>query len=91
MVFEDGICILRLTNVEQTDEADYTCQAINAVGQAATTCRLKLKREQFTNPCVNFSNSSTSIFNHIIMIAFGLVRASHARTSAKIEAATFTR
>uniref|UniRef100_A0A914WJD7 Immunoglobulin I-set domain-containing protein n=1 Tax=Plectus sambesii TaxID=2011161 RepID=A0A914WJD7_9BILA len=46
MVFEDGICILRLNNAEQTDEAEYTCQAINAVGQASTTCRLTMKPAQ---------------------------------------------
>ncbi|XP_023314705.1 twitchin isoform X11 [Trichogramma pretiosum] len=38
----DGVFRLVITEVYETDEGDYTCQAHNAVGYASTTGRLKI-------------------------------------------------
>jgi hypothetical protein len=41
MIFEDGICILKLTGVaRQNILGEYVCEAVNAIGSASTICRL---------------------------------------------------
>lgn len=38
MVFDDGIALLVLTSATEADFGEYTCEAVNAVGSASSTC-----------------------------------------------------
>ncbi|KAK0408277.1 hypothetical protein QR680_003866 [Steinernema hermaphroditum] len=42
LVYEDGVCLLRFKSVIAEDEGEYVCVASNTIGQAATSCFLKV-------------------------------------------------
>lgn len=40
MVYEDGVCILRIKQIISEDEGEYICEATNEAGKALTKCFL---------------------------------------------------
>ncbi|TKR69826.1 hypothetical protein L596_021928 [Steinernema carpocapsae] len=46
LVYEDGVCLLRFKNVIAEDEGEYLCEATNPIGQAATSCFIKVTATQ---------------------------------------------
>ncbi|VDO14464.1 unnamed protein product, partial [Brugia timori] len=41
IIYEDGVCILKIREVAIEDEGEYTCEATNDAGQAITKCFLQ--------------------------------------------------
>ncbi|KIH66616.1 immunoglobulin I-set domain protein, partial [Ancylostoma duodenale] len=42
IVYEDGVCILRINEALAEDEGEYSCEATNSVGRAETKCFLRV-------------------------------------------------
>ncbi|KAK6025519.1 immunoglobulin I-set domain protein [Ostertagia ostertagi] len=42
IVYEDGVCILRINEALAEDEGEYSCEAKNSAGKAVTKCYLKV-------------------------------------------------
>lgn len=43
IIYEDGVSILIINEVFAEDEGEYTCEAINALGKAATSAFLHVQ------------------------------------------------
>lgn len=52
-VSEAGVCTLGFQEVFIEDQAEFTCRAVNPVGDADTTAKLQVEREHF-GPSVQF-------------------------------------
>ncbi|XGW01072.1 hypothetical protein V3C99_013768, partial [Haemonchus contortus] len=48
IVYEDGVCILRINEAMAEDEGEYSCEAKNSAGKAVTKCYLKVLTEEPT-------------------------------------------
>ncbi|EYB85418.1 hypothetical protein Y032_0298g1745 [Ancylostoma ceylanicum] len=55
IVYEDGVCILRINEALAEDEGEYSCEATNSVGRAETKCFLR----------VNGSNRPQRFIEHV--------------------------
>ncbi|VDK72949.1 unnamed protein product [Cylicostephanus goldi] len=64
IVYEDGVCILRINEVLPEDEGEYSCEASNTVGKAETKCFLKVL-DKCKSQNKTFSGGTTI---HIILI-----------------------
>jgi hypothetical protein len=42
ILYEDGICILKILKVLLEDEGEYSCEAVNVNGRAMTSCFFKV-------------------------------------------------
>ncbi|RCN39029.1 immunoglobulin I-set domain protein [Ancylostoma caninum] len=47
IVYEDGVCILRINEALAEDEGEYSCEATNSVGRAETKCFLRVLGKYF--------------------------------------------
>uniref|UniRef100_A0A0N4W175 TITIN protein n=1 Tax=Haemonchus placei TaxID=6290 RepID=A0A0N4W175_HAEPC len=62
IVYEDGVCILRINEAMAEDEGEYSCEAKNSAGKAVTKCYLKvLKDEPPTQPSRRFIQHVPSV------------------------------
>uniref|UniRef100_A0A1I7WAP6 Ig-like domain-containing protein n=1 Tax=Heterorhabditis bacteriophora TaxID=37862 RepID=A0A1I7WAP6_HETBA len=50
LVYEDGVCILRIHETLPEDEGEYCCEAINSAGKAITKCFLKVIKKEPRTP-----------------------------------------
>lgn len=48
IVYEDGVCILRINEAMAEDEGEYSCEAKNSAGKAVTKCYLKVLSKFFS-------------------------------------------
>ncbi|KAJ1347831.1 hypothetical protein KIN20_003000 [Parelaphostrongylus tenuis] len=46
IIYEDGVCILRINEVLAEDEGEYSCEASNTAGKAETKCFLKVMNKR---------------------------------------------
>ncbi|KAK5968588.1 hypothetical protein GCK32_008491, partial [Trichostrongylus colubriformis] len=46
MVYEDGVCLLRINEALVEDEGEYSCEAKNSAGKAVTKCYLKVLKDE---------------------------------------------
>ncbi|KAE9412343.1 hypothetical protein Angca_010142, partial [Angiostrongylus cantonensis] len=46
IIYEDGVCILRINEVLAEDEGEYSCEASNTAGKAETKCFLKVIKKR---------------------------------------------
>lgn len=53
--FEDGVARLAISQVYLDDEGEYTCVALNPVGQHMSTAYLSVKRKFQLKTTLNFS------------------------------------
>lgn len=47
IIYEDGVCILRIEKVLPEDEGEYACEAVSGVGVARTQCFLSVNRQSY--------------------------------------------
>ncbi|XP_074662091.1 titin-like isoform X2 [Tubulanus polymorphus] len=45
MVYEDGVCKMTIQETFPEDEGQYTCQAVNTIGQDTTSCELYIREK----------------------------------------------
>ena len=55
ITFDNGNCILGFDEVFIEDQAEYTCKAINLVGDADTATMLIVERKLYSSLCINSS------------------------------------
>ncbi|XGW01071.1 hypothetical protein V3C99_013768 [Haemonchus contortus] len=61
IVYEDGVCILRINEAMAEDEGEYSCEAKNSAGKAVTKCYLKVLKDEPTQPLRRFIQHVPSV------------------------------
>ncbi|CAD6186690.1 unnamed protein product [Caenorhabditis auriculariae] len=61
IVYEDGVCILRIKETLIEDEGEYCCEAFNSAGRTDTKCFLKLTEEEVSPVTASFNNDLAKV------------------------------